>query len=335
MDIYTDPIVYAVKHRDESVRAASRSGGVFTAVSDYILENNGVVYGCIMKDCYEAIHIRAEKTSERDQMRGSKYIQSNMADVFCNVKEDADADRLVLFSGTSCQVAALQSFLGREYNNVFYVDIVCHGVPSPKVWKDYIHWQETKKKAKCLEADFRNKRTFGWTKHIETLWFEDKIGKKLTVDSKVFSTLFCGHNVLRPSCFKCPYKRISHPGDITLADFWGIDKVVPQFNDDKGVSLLLINSKRGEDIIDRVKEQLTMISANIEDAMQPSLKQSCPIPETREDFWEDYSRGDFGKIARKYGGYGVVSKVKKDVTKLKNKVGRKLRKLIMRSRCSS
>lgn len=130
---WKQPKVYAVKHKDETTRAASRSGGIFTALSDLVLSNGGVVYGCVLTDDFDAVHIRADNAEERNRMRGSKYIQSKLGDIFRNVKADLDVRRNVLFSGTSCQVAGLKKYLGKEYDNLFCVDIVCHGVPSKKI----------------------------------------------------------------------------------------------------------------------------------------------------------------------------------------------------------
>ena len=204
---WKQPKVYAVKHKDESTRAASRSGGIFTALSDQVLSNGGVVYGCILTDDFNAVHIRADSTEERNRMRGSKYIQSRLGNTFKNVKVDLDAQRSVLFSGTSCQVAGLEKYLGKEYDNLFCVDIVCHGVPSKKVWDAYLHWQEQKNYSKISSVDFRNKKDFGWHDHVETLYFEN--GKSMS--SRVFKELFYGHTVLRPSCYECPYKSVMHP----------------------------------------------------------------------------------------------------------------------------
>ena len=139
---WENPKVYAVKHKNLDTRMESRSGGIFTALSDYCLENGGVVYGCILRDDLTAGHFRAENKQQRNLMRGSKYIQSDMGDTFKNVKNDLDNGHRVLFSGTSCQVKGLKSFLGKEYDNLFCVDIVCHGVPSLAVWKSYLDWQE-------------------------------------------------------------------------------------------------------------------------------------------------------------------------------------------------
>ena len=126
-----------------------------------------------MTDDFSAIHIRAENTEERNRMRESKYIQSKLGNTFKNVKLDLDTGKRVLFSGTSCQVAGLKRYLGKEYNNLFCVDIVCHGVPSKKVWNAYLRWQEEKNHSKVVKVDFRNKRDFGWHDHVETLYFKN------------------------------------------------------------------------------------------------------------------------------------------------------------------
>lgn len=214
---WKQPKVYAVQHKSETVRAASKSGGIFTAVSDWILTQNGIVYGCALHERFRAVHIRALNAEDRDRMRGSKYIQSKLGDTYENVKNDLIDGRVVLFTGTSCQVAGLKQYLGKEYENLLCVDIVCHGVPSPKVWDEYLRWQEEKNKTKVMKVDFRNKTDFGWRAHKETLTFEN--GKNIS--SKVFTTLFYGHSILRPSCYECPYKSVMHPGDVTIVDYWG------------------------------------------------------------------------------------------------------------------
>ena len=303
---WDQPIVYAVQHKDEGTRASSRSGGIFTALSDFVLENHGAVYGCVLTQDFRAVHVRAENETVRNRMRGSKYIQSSMGDTFKSVKRDLESGRRILFSGTSCQVAGLKSYLGKDYENLFCVDIVCHGVPSSKVWKKYLAWQEKKADAKVKSVDFRNKADFGWRDHIETLWFEN--GQK--VNSKVFTTLFYGHTILRPSCYECPFKSVMHPGDITIADYWGIEKAAPEFDDNKGVSLVLVNNDKGAKIFETVKEQIKWKQTKLEDSLQPPLKAPFSEPKNRKTFWTDFENKDFDYIAKKYGGIGTINMVK-------------------------
>lgn len=288
--------VYAVKHGSETVRMKSRSGGIFTAISDEILKNGGVVYGCVMKDQYTAVHIRAESPDDRDKMRESKYIQSNMGDCFQQVKKDLLSNKYVLFSGTSCQIDGLRSFLDKEYDRLICIDIVCHAVPSRKIWEDFVRHQE-KKYGECVGIDFRNKKDFGWADHIETLTFD----KKRYVDTEVFKNLFYGNYISRPSCYECPYKSIYHPGDITIGDYWGVDKAAPGFNDNKGVSLVIINTEKGNAIFEAVKGSCTFMETKIEDSMQSPFLQSINKPKNRDEFWHDYRNKKFSYIIKKYG----------------------------------
>lgn len=311
------PKIYAVKHKDESIRAVSRSGGVFSALSDQVLLEGGVVYGCALTEDFVAIHIRAESAEERNRMRGSKYIQSKLGDTFKKVQEDLCFGRKVLFSGTSCQVAGLRNFLGGNYDNLLCVDIVCHGVPSRKVWKEYLHWQELKNHSSIVAVDFRNKRDFGWRAHVETIHLKN--GK--SVNSKVFTTLFYGHAVLRPSCYSCPYKSVMHPGDITIADYWGIEKAAPEFDDNKGVSLVLVNNEIGQKIFEQTRKHLVLKQTKLEDSMQPPLKAPFPEPENRMQFWNDFKFKSFKYIVKKYGGYGFANNAKS----LIRKIGRKIK----------
>lgn len=310
------PKVYAVKHKDESVRECSRSGGIFTALSDKFLENNGVIYGCVLNEKFEAVHVRATNELERNKMRGSKYIQSKLGDTFKNVKIDLENGKSVLFSGTSCQVAGLRKFLRREYDNLICVDIVCHGVPSLKVWKKYLYWYEDRNNSKIEDVNFRNKKDFGWCDHVETIYLSN--GK--IINSSIFKNLFYGHAILRPSCYECLYKSLIHPGDITIADYWGVENAAPEFDDNKGVSLVLVNNEIGEELLNNIEYKLFIKSTKIEDSMQPPLKAPFPKPVFREIFWNDFFNKSFTYIAKKYGNYGMVNGLKDKYRKLKRKI---------------
>ena len=213
-------------------------------------------------------------------------------------------------------MAGLKGYLGREYDNLLCIDIVCHGVPSPKVWKAYLAWQEKKNQSKVRTVDFRNKKDFGWRNHIETLCLEN--GQ--TVNSKVFTTLFYNHSILRPCCYKCLYKSIMHPGDITIADYWGIEKAAPEFNDNKGVSLVLINNEKGKEVFAAVRNQLKWQETRLEDSMQVPLIAPFPEPKNRKNFWWAFENRNFDYIAKMYGGIGIRNKIKRVVRKVKRKM---------------
>ncbi len=313
---YKEPIVYAVKHKKTEIRMASRSGGIFTALSDAILNDGGIIYGVILNDEYKAIHSRATTHEERDRMRGSKYVQSDMSLVLESIREDLQNGKRVLFTGTSCQTASLHAFLGKKYVNLISVDVVCHGVPSPDVWAKYVKFIEKKNGGKCVAVNFRDKENFGWPAHVETLCIK-KRNRIKQIHSDLYSQLYYTHTIIRPSCSKCPYKSIIHPADITIADYWGIKKAAPGFYDDKGVSLVLINSELGEHLFHTVTENLIVQRTKIEDSMQPPLKAPYEPPKNRELFWKDYQSLPLEKVLNKYVGSALMRKIKVHEMKLK------------------
>lgn len=296
------PKVYAVIHKDENVRRESRSGGVFTALSDQVLKRNGVVYGVVLRNNILAEHTRAIDSAGRDAMRGSKYIQSSTKNTFKEVQADLLEGKSVLYTGTSCQIAGLKEFLkNAKQENLYCIDIVCHGVPSPIIWKDYVHFLEKKLKSTCTNVDFRDKKTFGWTAHYETLTFRSNLFRwERKYHSDIFKKLFYDHYTLRPSCYKCPYKSIAHPGDITIADYWGIQKAAPELYDNKGISLVLINNEKGQELFESIKPYVIFKPTKIEDSMQPPLTAPFAEPTDRAFFWEDYHAMPFGRLLNKY-----------------------------------
>ena len=302
---YEKPLVYAAKHIDDSERLKSQSGGMFAAISDVVLQDGGVIYGCILNDSFEAVHARTESKAGRDAMRYSKYVQSNMGDCFLKVYEDLKRGKKVLFSGTSCQIAGLQGFLKMKKDvsdtELYTVDIVCHGVPSPRVWRDYLAWEERKKRSRIRNVICRNKVRYGWKSHVVTITWD----KGRPVNSRVFPKLFYSHVILRPACYRCPYKDIIHPADITVADYWGIDKALPGFKDDKGVSLVLVNTDKGKELFKRCSGSLIIKKTKLEDSMQQPLIAPYDPPDNRQQFWKDYRSGDFKAVAVKYGEYSV------------------------------
>lgn len=315
-------ITYAVKHKREDKRIKSQSGGIFTALADYILKHNGKIYGCILNDKFEAIHIGTNNVEDRNKMKGSKYVQSNIGNCFKEIKEDLENQIEVLFSGTPCQVDGLKSFLGKEYENLYCVDIICHGVPSPLVWQDYIKWQEDKNNGKCINVNFRNKEKFGWHSHVETLELK-KENEVKTINSSIYANIFYSELIVRPSCYYCPYKTIKRSSDISIGDYWGIQKINKEFDDNKGISLVLINNERGKELFEKVKNNLIYFKTKIEDSLQQPLIEPFPKPRNRERFWEEYYNNSFEKIVNKYGKHGIKWKfanlAKRIIKKLRRK----------------
>lgn len=317
---YELPKAYGIKHRDEQTRLTSRSGAAFIAFSDRILEQGGVVYGAAMQENFTVRHIRATNREERDRMKGAKYVQSNVTGVYPVIAEDLRSGKKVLFSGTPCQVAGLIAMLDALYidrSGLVSCDLVCHGVPSPMLWRDYVAYIEKTSGSAVKSADFRDK-SFGWDSHCESFDLEN--GKKIV--SRDYTDLFYDHIMMRPSCHNCHFANVHRVADLTLADFWGIEKNDAAFNDNKGVSLVLVSSEKGVALLEEVKPQLHWFECNVANCIQPTLtKPTTPSPR-RSDFWKDYKEMDFPAFLKKYTmPLSSFGRVKRTIKKMLYKMG--------------
>lgn len=315
------PIAYAARHKDVNEIMRSRSGAAFVAISDYVLEQGGVVYGAGYKDHFRVTHKRAMTKEERDEFRGSKYVQSDLTGVFCQVKDDLKKGMTVLFSGTPCHTSGLNAYVGDKLRDkLILVDIVCHGVPGPLVWRDYITYLEKRQGETILKVDFRDKKMYGWTAHKETY----KFGKDRLVTHLMWTRLFYKHIMFRHSCGVCHFTNLKRPSDITLADFWGWEEAVPGFNDDdKGVSLVLCNTPKGRVLFETIKSKLDAIEVPVEKCLQPNLQHPSAIHLKRLEFENAYSKRGFDYIMKQYGDIGwrykvrtLKGRIKKTITSL-------------------
>ncbi|WP_304153457.1 Coenzyme F420 hydrogenase/dehydrogenase, beta subunit C-terminal domain [Megamonas hypermegale] len=310
LDDHLDRIeTYAVKHKDLKIRIASRSGGIFTALSDEILNQNGIIYGVGYEKGFRVCYKRAETKEQRDEFRGSKYVQSEVGDIFKQIKMDLDNGKKVLFSGTPCHVAGLARFI-RNKENLFLVDIVCHGTPSPKVFKDYIRFLEKKYGGKVEQFDFRDK-SFGWNTHIESFVInKEKIAKTIYTD------LFYKHIMFRESCYNCQFTNLNRPSDITIADCWGIEKNRPDVNDNKGVSLVIVNTEKGKKLYKNIMFEIEQYEVDIKDYLQPQMQYPNKKDKRYEEFWNDYKERGFEYITQKYAGRNLLGKVRQSLKKI-------------------
>lgn len=294
------PEAYAARHKDMHEVETSRSGAAFIAISDWILKHDGAVYGVGYAEHFRVVHKRAITKEERNEFKGSKYVQSDLGDVFRQVKQDLRAGKIVLFSGTPCQTSGLNSYIGKKSReNLYLVDIVCHGVSGPNLWKDYLDYLEKKQDDKICKVNFRDKQEFGWAAHHETFNF-------INSGKVVYKYLFYQHTAFRKSCEICPFANIHRPSDVTLADFWGWEKTYPKLNkDDKGLSLVLINTERGKLLFNAARQDMNVYHIDkLNDFLQPNLQYpSMPYPK-REEFERDYTKYGFIYVAKKYGNIG-------------------------------
>lgn len=321
--------IFAVHHIDLEERKTSRSGAMFTALSEYFIQQGGVVYGAVFDKELTVCHKRVETKDDLFHFKGSKYVQSDMKDSFLQVQQDLEAGKLVLFSGTPCQTAGLYSFADmrcKKYLDHLYIcDIVCHGVPSPFIYRDYLSWQEKKNNQKIMAFNFRDKAIIGWDSHEESMIL--KSGKK--VYSRIYTDLFRKCIMFRSSCYQCPFTNFQRPSDITLGDFWGIDKCMPDFADNIGNSLILINSSKGKEVFELVKNQLDYRMSNQVDCMQPSLKAPSTLSLKTMAFWQNYQKCGFRWVLFKYGQYSPQSLIKRAIRKFSRFIAYIMRKILI------
>lgn len=311
---FQEPFVYAVRHKNNKEIKTSRSGAMFTALSDFIFERKGIVYGVGFADHFRVVHKRITNREDCKDLKGSKYVQSDLTDIFRSVKKDLADGFPVLFSGTPCQTSGLHSFLGKkEWENLYLCDIVCHGVPSPKVWADYLEYVETKENRLIEKVNFRDKER-GWKAHFESFVFQG--GKKII--TRTFTDLFYKHLILRPSCSSCKFTNTRRPSDITIADFWGWEKAVPGFNDDDlGCSLVFVNTPKGDQLFKHILPEIHAIQTDLAHCMQPNLEHPSVFSPKYDSFWEDYQRKGFDFVVKKYGDKGFRHKISQFKSKVK------------------
>lgn len=304
------PLAYAARHHNINEVRSSRSGAAFIAITDWVIDKGGVVYGVGYTDHFTVAHKRATTKEERNEFKGSKYVQSTLKNTFKQVKYDLQNQKIVLFSGTPCQTAGLKKIIGNSKlnENLILVDIVCHGVPAPYIWRDYLSYIEKKFHKKIIAVNFRDKR-FGWKAHRETLTFEDQT--ILSPKYAPYTDLFYQHIMLRPSCSKCHFCNTKRPSDLTLADFWGWERTNKDLNkDNEGISLLLINTDKGRHILNYIKKDLYLYETTLEKCLQPNLISPSIFSTSYKKFEHEYIKYGFTYVLKKYTKIGFRRRCK-------------------------
>lgn len=301
--------VYAAIYNNDLIRKQSSSGGIFYLLSKQF----DVVYGVSMSDdLYSAQFVRT--TEDVSKIMGSKYLQAEIGDTYKNVKIDLDANKSVLFTGTPCQIKGLKLFLQKDYEKLFACDVICHGAPSKKLWKEYVTYKE-KEYGKLYTINFRSKKN-GWKNYgvLENDKFIDK-------NNHAYMRMFLRDYCLRPSCYNCLAKN-EYVSDFTIGDFWGIEKVLTGLDDDKGISLILSRTEKGDLLFNSIKNQLKYSEVNYDDvkSYNPALFESAKKPKMRDDFYKDLEKVSFNKMIRKYGADFTGSLPKRIIKKVLNKL---------------
>ncbi|WP_295095192.1 Coenzyme F420 hydrogenase/dehydrogenase, beta subunit C-terminal domain [Ruminococcus sp.] len=303
---------------NEEIRLRSSSGGIFTLLAENIIAQGGVVFGAAFADDFKSVrHICVNDIADLDKLRGSKYVQSKIGDTYKQAKDYLDSGRKVLFTGTPCQIGGLYSYLRTPYENLFTQDIICHGVPSPMVWEKYVVFREKQSASATQRMFFRHKK-YGWKTYAVLFEFSNNTAyvKKLHEDS--YMKAFLSNSCLRPSCYACSFKGIKRQADITLADFWGIQNVLPEMDDDKGTSLVLVHSYKGRYLLDKLSDKIKSQAVDIDivEKYNPSVINSVVANSKREDFLKDIHKDAFEITVLKYTKKSFLKRLRSAIIKI-------------------
>lgn len=283
------PYTYAAINEDWNIRRESSSGGIFHLLANYVLKQGGVVYGAGFNDQWEVEHQVAENLTDLVKLYMSKYVQSRIKDTYYKVEKNLESGRQALFVGTPCQCVALKCYLKKEYNNLILVDFICHGVPSPKVWRRYRTWRTKGKEIERIS--FRNKN-LSWERFLLLFSFKNN-NKYLAEDLNhdLYLKGFLQNLYLRPSCHQCKFCHKNRPTDLTLADFWGVQDVLPEMYDGKGTSLVFIHSAKGKELFESLpaKKMKTEFDRAIQ--YNPSMVRPSIPSKNRQRFFEEFIAG--------------------------------------------
>lgn len=284
---------YAVWNKDKDIRRNSSSGGFFAAIAQFVIERDGIVYGAVFNEHNEVVHAEIETIGQLIRVQGSKYVQSKIGFTFQLVKKQLSTGRYVLFSGTPCQVAALKKYLIKDYTNLIAVDFICHGVPSPGIWRNYLSQMEKKEGRKVSSVSFRAKDN-GWAKFSTKYTFEDGFIHDVVHYDEVFTKGFLRNMYLRPSCYECEFKRGNSGADITMADLWGHEKFADLPKDDKGISLVIVNTATGLDFFNQLTPKVECVQINYSEAVgnNPAITESAIPHVGKARFEKLYTKGN-------------------------------------------
>ena len=317
--IKEDTVGYSYINRNDDIRQKSTSGGAFYELAKSVLDKGGIVYGASFASDFSVHHIRIDHLQNLDKLLGSKYVQSRLDGIYKNVKRDLLANKEVLFSGTPCQVVALNSFLNKEYENLFCVDIICHGVPSEDVWLKYLAERKRKYRSNIQSVSFRNKKN-GWKNYNMKICFDNKKVYERVFFEDPYARSFVIDITLRPSCYDCNFKGINRVSDITLADYWGVWDLSREMYDDKGTSFIMAHSLKGKELLQSALSDVG--ECNIESAIMynQSATKTVDKPEKRDSFFEQIHSKNIIKLLEDYSGITFMMKIKRLIKKM---IGRK------------
>jgi coenzyme F420-reducing hydrogenase beta subunit len=299
-----EPIAtYVAINKNKELLSTSASGGIFGALASIVLGKKGVVFGCAYNENMESEHINIDDLLDIKKIQGSKYVQSNINDSYTKAKKYLEENRWVLFTGTPCQIAGLKSYLGKEYDKLITADLICHGVPSTEFFRGYIRYLEDKLNGRIKDFKFRDKSK-GWG-HQAKIIYEKRgtVREKfiLPIESYYYYYFLKG-NIYRESCYECKYACGSREGDFTMGDYWGVEKAHPAIETKNGVSVLLVNSIKGMQLLSDLKEYLNLTKSTFEQAREHNGQLNRPVPksERREAILKMNHQDGYQAVANEY-----------------------------------
>lgn len=306
---------YAAWNKNKWGRLQSSSGGIFPLLAENIIKSGGIVVGVRMGEgCRRAEHVLVRDINALKQINGSKYLQSNIRNTYREIKVQLERGKCVLFSGVPCQIAGLKNYLGKAYDNLICVDVICHGVPSPGLWEKNVDYLERKHNRKLEDVNFRSKQYGGHTSsgiayigHKQNKYYYAK-------EEDFFMQMFLKNLSLRPSCYECSYKGMNRNSDITLGDFWGVEDFFEGLNDGYGVSIVVLHSMAGQKLFEQIFSEILYQEVNVEKVFQHhnrEMTESASRPENREEFFENYNQLIFEDLGKSYVHISLRTRIKK------------------------
>lgn len=311
-EIRNEPYAYACINKDEEIRMESSSGGIFTLIAEQVIDNGGVVFGAAFNKELDVVHSFVERNHELSRFRGSKYVQSRIEDTYKITENYLKEGRQVLFSGTPCQIGGLKSYLRKDYNNLLTIDNVCHGVPSPRVWRKYLKYHSELDCSSVEKVNFRFKNP-GWKQYSLKLTYDNSNTRQIRRNNDLYMKAFLKDICLRPSCYTCEFKTLHRQSDITLADFWGIQNVSPEMDDDKGTSLIFINSTKGQSMLEQIKGSTLYNEVDINKAVayNTAAIKSAKYNPRRDSFFAELDKKSFNQLIKEYCSDRIIVRVER------------------------
>lgn len=304
--------VYAARLKDDNAIKKSSSGGLFAALARNVINNGGVAFGAAYTEAFGVEHIKAENEQELEKLLSSKYVQSNTSNTYRMCKEYLENGRKVLYSGTPCQIAGLKSYLSKEYDDLVTVDLICHGVPSQKLFKKYISWLSNKMKEPIEYYNFRTKKNIGWgVEYRAEIKTKNKV-EFISGNLDPYYSRFLSAEADRMCCYECKYANLNRVGDITIGDYWGIEKYHPDFYDKKGVSSVIINTAIGQQCFEDIKNDIEYIESDLSSvsAENKNLLMPTEMPEKRKYIYKEIDSLSTDKYIKKYFKIPAKQKIK-------------------------